>query len=104
SASRKDLLRADWIEGEARLRNGDRSGAELLERALVEAEELGSPYLWAEVNLAVARSLPDRADRARVEVAAALRSMQAAAPDELGPVIAAGPLARELDRLEAVPS
>ena len=40
----------------------------------------------------------------RDTVAAALRSMQAAAPDELVSVIASGPLARELDRLEAVPS
>jgi hypothetical protein len=52
----------------------------------------------------VARAVPDHAERARIEVAAALRSMQTAAPDELGSVISTGPLARELDRLEAVPT
>src|SRR5205823_9005718 len=102
TGSRKDRLRADWVEGEARVRSGDHSGAELLDRAVTEAEDLGSAYLVAEVHLATARAVPERAARARVEVAAALRSMQAAAPDDLGPSLAGGPIARALEQLESV--
>jgi tetratricopeptide (TPR) repeat protein len=104
SGSKKDLLRADWIEGEARLRSGDAAGSEFLERSQAEADQLGSPYLLAEVSLAVARSLPDRADAARKTAAAALKDIADSAPDDVVAGIARGPLAKELERLEAMTS
>jgi class 3 adenylate cyclase/tetratricopeptide (TPR) repeat protein len=99
SSSKKDLLRADWLEGEARIRDGDHRGAVLLERAVTTADVLGSPYLNAEVNLAVARSLPERAPEAIEVVQRSLKEMAEHVPADYTAGITDGPLARELDRI-----
>ena len=99
STSKKDGLRADWIEGEARARTGDEAGVELLGRALATAEIVGSPYLVAEVNLSMARAAPQRTDEVRGAVAGALDKMVEQAPPDMADAVRTGPLARELDRI-----
>ena len=98
SASKKDGLRADWVEGEALARSGDETGMTLLTRALATAEMLGSPYLIAEVQLAMARAHPERLPEAAAAVTQAIERMVELAPPELADTIRSGQLARELER------
>jgi tetratricopeptide (TPR) repeat protein len=99
STSKKDGLRADWVEGEARARAGDEAGVEMLTRALTTADIVGSPYLVAEVNLSMARAAPERTDAASGAVADALDKMVEQAPADMSDAVRTGPLARELQRL-----
>jgi hypothetical protein len=103
STSKKDGLRADWIEGEARARSGDGGGVDLLSRALATAEVVGSPYLVAEVNLSMARAAPERTAAVAGAVTDALENMLGQAPPDMGDTVRTGPLARELERITGEP-
>ena len=45
AVARRELLAADLLEGEARSRLGEPTGAVLLAKAMVEAQQLGAPWL-----------------------------------------------------------
>ena len=53
---RRERVVADAIEGEAMARLGEAQGLDLVEKALVNAQEFGSPYLVAETARSLART------------------------------------------------
>jgi class 3 adenylate cyclase/tetratricopeptide (TPR) repeat protein len=86
SQARRERLAADRIEGEVRAARGDPGAVEVLERALAEAEELGSPHLVGTTAGIVARSLVDLAPA----VAARARSLADASRQQLRAFAARG--------------
>ena len=103
--SRKDYLRADLVEGEARLLLGDPVGEQLLDRSAQFATEIGSLYYQVVANEALARLVPSRAEAATAIAARARESLVAAA-SQVSMLAATDPSAerstRATQRLKAI--
>lgn len=101
-AAGRERVRVDILEGEARLHQGDGTGRSLLDRALADANTIGSPFLTVQAGTAAARMLPERASAARAAVAGALRTIAGSAPASLDDALSRSLWAQELLETESV--